>query len=152
MQRDPDSANSTMMVLRRNIHLQVQLLILPTIILVLVGILMTSGCTAAPHGDATTASNCRSEEQKNCICKTPGVISFAVEGMGCPNCAKELTEVLRGVPGVTDAKVCFEDKRAFVTLDKDHPATMEAIEAAVAKRQEEHLTLDNDPNCLKSKS
>ena len=71
--------------------------------------------------------------------------------MGCPNCAKELTEILRGVPGVTEAKVCFEDKKAFVTLDKDRPATMEAIQAAVAKRQEEHLKLENDPNCLKPK-
>ena len=137
------------MALRRNLHCQLQLLILPGIIVALVAMLAMHGCAASGDGSIASASKCSPEEQKNCICKQPGVISFAVDGMGCPNCAKELTEVLRGVPGVTDAKVCFEDKRAFVTLDKDHPATMEAIEAAVSKRQEEHLKLESDPNCLK---
>lgn len=136
---------------RRNLHLQFQLLILPAIIFALIAVLMMKGCAAAPRNDAAASTRCSPEEQQNCICKTSGVISFTVEGMGCPNCAKELTEVLRGVPGVTDAKVCFEDKKAFVTLDKDHPATMEAIEAAVAKRQEEHLKLESDPNCVKPK-
>ncbi|MFO0858505.1 MAG: heavy-metal-associated domain-containing protein [Phycisphaerales bacterium] len=138
-------------MLRRKLHLQLQLLILPGIILLLIAMLMMPGCTAAGHKSVASASKCSPEEQRNCICKKPGVISFTVEGMGCPNCAKELTEILRGVPGVTEAKVCFEDKKAFVTLDKDRPATMEAIQAAVAKRQEEHLKLENDPNCLKPK-
>lgn len=108
-----------------------------------------SGCSTDP---SLVRSECSPEEQAHCICKTPGVISFTVEGMGCPNCAKELTEVLRGVPGVTAAKVCFEDKRAFVTLDKDHPATMEAIKAAIDTRMEDHLRLERDPNCVNQTS
>lgn len=52
---------------------------------------------------------------------------------------------------ILPGKVCFEDNKAFVTLDKDHPATMETIMAAVEKRQEEHLKLENDPNCLRPK-
>jgi copper chaperone CopZ len=138
-------------MLRRNLHLQLQLLILPAIIFALMAALVMKGCAAAPRSEASATSKCSPEEQMNCICKQPGVISFAVEGMGCPNCAKELQEVIAAVPGVKAAKVCFEDKKAFVTLDKEHPATMEAIEAAVAKRQEEHLKLENDPNCLKPK-
>ncbi|XVJ59376.1 MAG: heavy-metal-associated domain-containing protein [Tepidisphaera sp.] len=142
---------SSLPILRRKIHLQVQLLILPAIIVALAAIVVMNGCTTGPHGDAFASSRCGPEERKSCICKTPGVISFAVESMSCPNCAKELQEVLAAVPGVKAAKVCFEDKMAFVTLDGDHPATMEAIQAAVAKRQEEHLKLENDPNCLKPK-
>ena len=139
------------MALRRNLHWQLQLLILPGIIVALFAMLAMHGCAASGGTTVASAGKCSPEEQKNCICKTPGVISFAVEGMGCPNCAKELQEVIAAVPGVKAAKVCFEDKKAFVTLDKDHPATMEAIMAAVEKRQEEHLKLENDPNCLKPK-
>ncbi len=142
---------SSLPMLRRNLHFQVQLLILPAIVFALLAVLMMKGCAAAPRTEATTSSKCSPEEQKHCICKTPGVISFAVEGMGCPNCAKELQEIIAAVPGVKAAKVCFEDKKAFVTLDEAHPATMEAIKAAVEKRQEEHLKLENDPNCLKPK-
>lgn len=138
-------------ILRRNLHLQLQLLILPAIIFALMAALVMKGCAAAPRRDAVASSKCSPEEQKGCICKTPGVISFTVEGMGCPNCAKELQEVIAAVPGVKAAKVCFEDKKAFVTLDKDHPATMEAIMAAVEKREEEHLKLESDPNCIKPK-
>jgi copper chaperone CopZ len=151
MHQNNASTSAAPMVLRRNLHLNLQLLILPAIIFGLVAVLMMKGCAAAPRQDAAMASKCSPEEQKNCICKKPGVITFAVTDMGCPNCAKELQEVLAAVPGVTAAKVCFEDAKAFVTLDKDHPATMEAIEAAVAKRQEEHLKLESDPNCLKPK-
>jgi copper chaperone CopZ len=137
--------------LRRNLHPQLQLLILPAVIVALTAALMMKGCAAAPRSQAGMSSACSPEEQKHCICKQPGAISFAVEGMRCPNCAKEIQDVIAAVPGVTAAKVCFENQRAFVTLDKDHPATMEAIEAAMVKRQEEHLKLENDPNCLKPK-
>ena len=114
-------------------------------------LLAMKGCAGAHRDEVAVSGSCAAEGQESCICKQPGVISFAVEGMGCPNCAKELQEVIAGVPGVKSAKVCFEDKKAFVILDKDHPATLEAIEAAVAKRQEEHLKLESDANCVKSK-
>lgn len=151
MAHTPVKSTPSLPLLRRNLHLQFQLLILPAIVFAMFAVLMMKGCAAAPRSNAATAGKCCPNEQTNCICTSPGVISFAVEGMGCPNCAKELTEVLRAVPGVTDAKVCFEDKKAFVTLDKDHPAEMAAIQAAVAKRQEEHLKLESDPDCLKPK-
>lgn len=129
----------------------VPLPVLSGIMLALVAVLLLPGCAARGSTPDAAAGTCSPEEQKNCICKKPGVISFAVESLACPNCAKELTEVLRGVRGVTNAKVCFEEKKAFVILDKAHPATMEAIMAAVAKREEEHLKLENDPDCLKPK-
>jgi copper chaperone CopZ len=150
MSQSPKSASS-LPILRRNIHFQIQLLIFPAIVLALLAILIMKGCAAAPGSGEVASSKCSHEQRMNCLCETPGVISFAVEGMSCPNCAKELQEVIAAVPGVKAAKVCFEDKKAFVTLDKDHPATIEAIEAAVAKRQEEHLKLENDPDCLKPK-
>jgi copper chaperone CopZ len=131
--------------------LELQLLVLSGLVLVFIVLLAMQGCAAGSSTSIAATRTCSPEEQKNCICKTPGVISFAVDGMGCANCAKELQDVIAGIPGVTAAKVCFEDKKAFVTLDKDHPATMEAIKAAVARRQEEHLKLESDPNCLKPK-
>ncbi len=151
MQQTETTYRAAPMALRRNLHWQLQLLILPGIIVALVLMLTMHGCAASGEKPVASGSKCSPEEQKSCICKEPGVISFSVEGMGCPNCAKELQAVLVAVPGVKSAKVCFEDSKAFVTLDKDHPATMEAIEAAVAKRQEEHLKLESDPNCLKPK-
>lgn len=151
MQQTDTTYRAAPMALQRNLHWQLQLLILPGIIVALVLMLTMHGCAASGEKPVASASKCSAEEQKNCICKEPGVISFEVEGMGCPNCAKELQEVLVAVPGVKTAKVCFEDAKAIVILDKDHPATMEAIEAAVAKRQEEHLKLESDPNCIKPK-
>lgn len=137
--------------LRSSIHFQLQLLVLPGVIFALVAFVLLNGC-AGPHEESVgSISGCSSEETSHCICKEPGVVSLEVEGMGCLNCVKELQEVLASVPGVKAAKVCFEDKKAFVTLDRDHPATMEAIQAAVAKRQEEHSKMESDPNCIKPK-
>lgn len=136
---------------RRNLHGQLQLLILPGIIAAFVAILTMHGCAASGDKPAAAAGRCSSEEKAHCICKEPSVISFTVEDMACPNCAKELQAVIAAVKGVKAAKVCFEDKKAFVTLDRDHPATMEAIQAAVAKRQEEHSKMESDPNCIKPK-
>ena len=42
-----------------------------------------------------------------------------VEGMGCQNCVKHVTEALEGVDGVTGADVSLEKNQAVVTLAKD---------------------------------
>jgi copper chaperone len=112
--------------------------------------LSITGCAANQKCDASCSSGC-SQDQAACSCKAPGVIAFKVEGLECTGCAKELEEALLAVPGVKTAKVCFDDSKAFVTLDKDHPASTASIEAAIAKRQKEHLSLENDPNCTKPK-
>lgn len=117
----------------------------------LIALLAVTGCVSDGQRAGSCGRGLSPDARAACLCAAPGVVSFEISDMGCPNCAKELTEVLRGVSGVTDAKVCFEEKRAFVTLDKDHPATMEAIQAAVRKRQDEHSGLANDPDCLKPK-
>jgi copper chaperone CopZ len=150
MSQSPRSVSS-LPTLRRNLHLQLQLLILPVIIVALVLMLVLPGCSASGEAAVASAGKCSPEEKANCICRQPGVISFAVEGMACPNCAKELQAVLAAVPGVKSAKVCFEDSKAFVTLDKEHPATLATISAAVAAQQGDHVKLEQDVNRTRSK-
>ncbi len=42
-----------------------------------------------------------------------------VEGMGCQNCVKHVTEALLNLPGVTGADVSLEKNQALVTLADD---------------------------------
>ena len=42
-----------------------------------------------------------------------------VEGMGCQNCVKHVTEALFNLPGVTGADVSLEKNQALVTLADD---------------------------------
>ena len=42
-----------------------------------------------------------------------------VEGMGCQNCVKHVTEALVNLPGVTGADVSLEKNQAIVTLAND---------------------------------
>ncbi|MBQ9595607.1 MAG: heavy-metal-associated domain-containing protein [Synergistaceae bacterium] len=42
-----------------------------------------------------------------------------VEGMGCQNCVKHVTEALINLPGVTGADVSLEKNQALVTLADD---------------------------------
>lgn len=81
----------------------------------------------------------------------PGMMSVPVEGLACPNCAKEVETEIAKVPGVRKATVNFDKKVANVTLDPDHPATREQIDAAVAHWRVEHFGADEDANCLDPK-
>ena len=42
-----------------------------------------------------------------------------VEGMGCQNCVKHVTEALVNLPGVTGADVSLEKNQALVTIADD---------------------------------
>lgn len=85
---------------------------------------------------------------------SPGIVrngdsvSFPVEGMACPNCAKEVEHALQQVPGVKAAAVDFKSSRATVTLSAEHAATVEQLQGAVAAWHKEHFTQEEDPNCL----
>lgn len=78
-------------------------------------------------------------------------VSFKVEGMACQNCAKHIEEELQAVPGVRKASIDFASKTARVTLDREHPATMEELNAAVAAWKAEHFAAEEDPECLDPK-
>lgn len=52
-----------------------------------------------------------------------------VEGMGCPNCVKHVTEALENLDGVTKAEVSLEKNSALVTLSKD--VTDEILKSAI---------------------
>jgi copper chaperone len=57
-------------------------------------------------------------------------VTIKVEGMSCGGCVKNVTGVLKALPGVADAEVSLERASARVRFD---PAavTVEALRAAV---------------------
>lgn len=60
------------------------------------------------------------------------VKTFKVGGMMCDNCAKNVTNAISGVQGVSDVKVSLKDKNAVVTYDgkASDQQIMDAIEDA----------------------
>lgn len=44
--------------------------------------------------------------------------TLTVEGMHCNGCVRSVTNALKHVPGVTDAEVSLNDKRAIVSFDE----------------------------------
>ncbi|MGV3721001.1 MAG: heavy-metal-associated domain-containing protein [Actinomycetota bacterium] len=44
-------------------------------------------------------------------------VSFTVDGMGCGGCAAGIATTLRGAPGVREAEVTFETRRASISYD-----------------------------------
>lgn len=78
----------------------------------------------------------------------PNTVSFQVDGMACPNCAKHVAETLQAVPGVKSAQVTFETKTAVVELDPANPATMQALRNSVSAWHKEHFSQEEDPECL----
>lgn len=75
-------------------------------------------------------------------------ISLKVDGMACRNCANEIAHELKEVPGVKDAVVDFDNKRAIVALDDTNPATRDQLNAAIEHWRVEHFGLEEDPDCL----
>jgi copper chaperone CopZ len=80
-----------------------------------------------------------------------GMVSFKVDGMACPNCAKHIEEDLSKLPGVKSAKVDFASKKATVTVADQNPATLEQMNAAVEAWKKEHFAQESDPECLDPK-
>lgn len=79
---------------------------------------------------------------------SPGMVSFKVEGMACPNCANHIQEDLAKLPGVKTAKVDFATKTASVTVADQNPATLDQMNAAVEAWKKEHFAQKEDPECL----
>jgi len=44
-------------------------------------------------------------------------VVLAIEGMGCEGCVRAVTQALAGVPGVVQAEVSLEERRATVRGD-----------------------------------
>lgn len=55
-------------------------------------------------------------------------ITFDVKGMTCDNCVRHVTEAIRGVPGVRDARVSLAQHEARVEGDFDERKVIEAVE------------------------
>lgn len=56
-------------------------------------------------------------------------IELDVTGMTCDHCVRSVTNALKDVPGVSDAVVSLEDKKATVTADDvDIAKLIEAVE------------------------
>ncbi len=64
----------------------------------------------------------------------PGVVrvSFAVEGMYCPACAKAVESKLKTVPGVRQATVSYERGRAEVEYDDTKVSVEQLVQAVQA--------------------
>ena len=54
---------------------------------------------------------------------------ISVEGMGCQNCVKHVTEALEALDGVDKAEVSLEKNNAVITLSKD--VSDETIKSAI---------------------
>lgn len=54
--------------------------------------------------------------------------TLTIEGMTCGNCVRHVTEALRGVPGVREAKVSLDERSAVVAHD-DEVATSRLVDA-----------------------
>lgn len=108
---------------------------LVSLALVLAPLALAAGCAST---DRTAASPGALRDQ----------VTFTIDGMACPNCAKHIEEELREIPGVRAAKVDFATKTATVSLDPDKPASMQSLEAAVAQWKKEHFAQEEDPDCL----
>jgi copper chaperone CopZ len=61
----------------------------------------------------------------------PATTALHIEGMTCGSCATAVKIVLRKTPGVKDAKVSYEEKRADVTYDPS-ATSPQKIAAAIA--------------------
>lgn len=55
-------------------------------------------------------------------------VTFEVTGMTCDNCVKHVTEAIKGVAGVTDAKVSLDQKSATVAGDFDVAKVVAAVD------------------------
>ncbi len=53
---------------------------------------------------------------------------FDVKGMTCDNCVHHVTEAVKGVPGVTDARVSLAQNSAQIEGDFDVQQIIAAIE------------------------
>lgn len=53
---------------------------------------------------------------------------FSVTGMTCDNCVHHVTEAIKNVPGVTDAKVSLTEKSATVEGEIDVAKIVAAVE------------------------
>jgi copper chaperone len=67
----------------------------------------------------------------------PSTIELSVTGMTCNHCVQSVTNALKEIPGVKDAVVSLDEKRATVTADGVDTAKLiaaveeEGYEAAV---------------------
>ncbi len=114
-------------------------LLLPLCAACVLGTSISVGCAAKNGGDAVTSSG---------VVRTRDWTSFPVEGMACPNCAKDIVAYLERVPGVTSAKVDFASARATVNFNPDQSPTLAQLQAAVATWHKEHFAQEEDPECL----
>jgi len=55
--------------------------------------------------------------------------AIEVEGMGCDNCVRHVTEALEGLPGVKDVKVDLTSGQ--VNFENSESVTMDEISAAI---------------------
>src|SRR5688572_21741737 len=92
---------------------------------------LSAACLAAAAGCVSTS--------------TANTVTFKVDGMACPNCAKHIAEELQEIPGVRSATIDFDSATARVQLDPERPASRESIDAAVAQWRKEHFAAKEDP-------
>ncbi len=58
--------------------------------------------------------------------------SFTVEGMSCGGCVSSVTKVLKEIPGVAEARVTLDDKKAII--ETNEPLAAEVIVEALGKK------------------
>jgi copper chaperone CopZ len=56
-----------------------------------------------------------------------------VQGMACPNCARNMRQALKGLDAVETADVKLEEQRAILTLKADRTVTEKALRTVVTE-------------------
>jgi periplasmic mercuric ion binding protein len=87
------------------------------------------GCKDAaskPTADKTEATT----KKEVVVAVKPETASFSIDGMVCPDgCAKMIEKKLVDMPGVQDAKVDYEAKKAIVNFDLDKLSSTDLVKA-----------------------
>lgn len=74
------------------------------------------------------------------------VLTFAIEGMTCPDCARRVEEAIRTVPAVADARVDYRAGRATVEASTDGASVGDVVAAVQRAGYSARVEGDNQPD------
>jgi Cd2+/Zn2+-exporting ATPase len=64
--------------------------------------------------------------------------TYLLEGLCCPNCAAEIDEKVKQLPGIRQASVDFQNTRLTLEYEGDQSALLETI-AGIARNVDEDI-------------
>jgi periplasmic mercuric ion binding protein len=100
-----------------------------SIVGLVVSAILFIGCkdtASKPTADKTEATT----KKEVAVAAKPETASFSIDGMVCPDgCAKMIEKKLADMPGVQEAKVDYEAKKAIVNFDLDKLSSTDLVKA-----------------------